>query len=510
VADSTFCHSIFWRGGRMVRLASLLVMVVTMANIGYSETWITIKDRAHRLKRTTNCSVLAAKNSATECECCLIKNALVYKKGNLEAVNICTDALKCQFDQAAYKSEFGAIGALNNAKQNLKAMSIVNIEKIDNRPILPADGMLTESHVMDILQSLNMAGYVTLPDNIDQTLKIKPLGDSAKGFWSGQLFAIRYIEPTAQNPNPVTKPLYILKETKKGIREISHLYQINASPLIAEKIPTIDLMTNPIGDVSMARVSFDDVHFKLKTKGKVRYFSLLQTAPGQSLHNYLKEFGKISRSREIYDPGLQAYHLKMKHIFYRVGFAVSKLHQKYANVSDKREFTERKTFVHGDMHSENIFFDDTTDMVTLIDNETFALSLDHPSSGVNDLVEFYMVHSIHTIAQKFSDQLTINTEFGIDDRLWHEMWHSLFDGYLSAYGEISQDVYLKLYEGFRKKFFKGFSNKSIFTSPRNIKDQRKLKRIGPSSRRKHLEKVELRHTFDRLLDDGMKKYDGKA
>lgn len=490
----------------MVRFLSVSIVTLILAHAGFSETWITVNNKARRLKKNTSCLKISRSSQRIACDCCLVKNSSVRNMNSLDSLMACERSLDCKYDQSAEQDELVAREEVRQSYSRLRAMSIIDIDQLSLAPQLPADGVLLEHHVLDILRSLNQSGHLMLPNNIDQTLNIKQLGDSAKGFYSGQLFAIRYANQTSQEFSQDLKPLYILKETKKGVREIGNLYRINSSKLSAEKISTIDLMNKPVSNVDMARISFDDLHFKLKTQGKTRYFSLLQTAPGQSLRGYLKEFGKIARSIDIDNQEFQSSYSKMKHIFYRVGFAVSKLHQKYAVTNSKRSFTDQHTFVHGDMHSENIFYDDKTDMVTLIDNETFSLSLNRTISGVNDIVEFYMVHTIHTVAQKFSDQLTINTEFGIDDRLWHELCRSLFNGYLSAYEATSQDDYDKLYAGFRARFLAGFSVRSVFSSPRNIADQRKLKRIGPSSRRRHIEKNELMQTMDRLYSDGIKKY----
>lgn len=490
----------------MARFCTMVLIACTVINNAFAETWITHNNHIWRVRKTTTCHAVGSGDTKAVCDCCLIKHTHAFKKDPFIAVQHCTSEHNCRFDSEAYQNRQNAQNAVNKAKKNLRAMSIVNIDKLSHKPPLPEEGVLTEAHVMDILRSLSAQGFINLPFDIDEALKVKVLGDGAKGFWSGQLFAIRYQEKDPTSQTTSLRPLYILKETKKGVREIGHLYQVATSPLSAEKVPTIELLNHPIEDVSMARISFDDLHFKLKTNGSTRYFSLLQTAPGQSLHNYLRDFGKIAKSYNLEDPEFQAGITKMKHIFYRIGSAVSMLHQKYALDTNNRAFAARKTYVHGDMHSENIFFDDNSDMVTMIDNETFALSIDHPISGINDLVEFYMVHTIHTVAQKFSDQLTINTEFGIDDRTWHELCRSLFNGYLAAYGDLTREEYQQLYDDFRSRFFKGYSHRSLFTSFRNIKDQRKLKRLGPSSRRRHIEHEELTQTFDKLYEEGLQKY----
>jgi hypothetical protein len=166
----------------------------------------------------------------------------------------------------------------------------------------------------------------------------------------------------------------------------------------------------------------------------------------------------------------------------------------------------KPTLNHGDLHSENIFWDDKNQHLTLIDNETFALSVKHPSSGVNDIVEFYMLHTVHTVAHAVSSQLTTNEEFGINDALWHELWRSLFYGYLTAYNPTTPAAFSKLFEDFHKEFMNGLSQFRMLKNLRDFTDQRKLKRFGPSIRRSKIKHHELKETFDRLYQQGIARF----
>lgn len=488
-------------------LLSAIFLLCIFSPCIYAESFININSEVIRLKTDTNCKKISHGKKSNLCDCCLLKHALMRKRSLRFTVEHCSRIYRCSFRDPDHQSY------LNRAKHNLSYMAIIDIDKLPNPPVMPKDGILTSESVANILQKLSEEGHLFLPSDLftkhdrdHQPLKIKALGDTAKGFFSGQLFSIRY-DPyflgDAFEPGQQSRPLYILKETKKGVSEIRHLYQMATSPLKNEKWPTQNLLLGltEVKSKTIARISFDDAHFKLKTNGKMRYFSLLQTAPGQSLHAHLEEFGKIASNKELDDDDFQNALLRIKNIFYRVGYAVSELHQKYAR--GKGKFCAKKTFTHGDMHSENIFYDDITDTVTLIDNETFALSLKRPSSGVNDIVEFYMLHTVHTIAHKVSKQLTTNEEFGIDDLIWHELWQTLITGYLDAFGDLSLEDFVVLHSEFREEFFKGFSQLRILRSLRNFKDQRKLKRFGPSFRRSKIKHRQLNKVFTRTLRHGL-------
>jgi hypothetical protein len=254
-------------------------------------------------------------------------------------------------------------------------------------------------------------------------------------------------------------------------------------------------------------VAFDDLHFKLKTNGKTRYFSLLQTAPGKSLNKHIRDFGTIAQKADFDDKEFAVALSKIKHIFYRIGYAMSELHQRYADPTDKREGPLKRTLVHGDLHSENVFYDELTDKVTLIDNETFALSIKRPSLGVDDILECYLLHTMKTIAHAATSQLTNNLEFGIDDSLWHELWRALFDGYLSAFGDLSRADFELLFNDFRVEFYNGLSHRHILQYPHNLSDQRQLKRIGPSVRRHRIKYEVLATSFAKLYAKKMRDYD---
>lgn len=502
----------------MARLASILLVVTALAQNGYAETWVTINNKTLRISGFTNCQSLGASDRQAVCDCCLIKNTIVSYRSAQHAVSRCAKSHRCQFEAAASLTSSSAMSELLRAKKNLKSMTIVDLKKLTKPPQLPKNGVLTKETIMAILRSLTADERLALPsaffdaDDDDSGLKIKELGNGTKGLFTGQLFSIRYdafyVDETVEQPGQVYKPLYILKETKKGLGEIDHLYRVSSSSMGQEKVSTHDKIFGSVEakSMTMANIAFDDIHFKLKTGSRVRYFSLLQTAPGQSLHHHLSAFGKIASKADRRGDKFQDALVKMKHIFFRIGFAMSELHQKYAQGNKKEPSGMAQTYTHGDLHSENVFYDEDTDQVTLIDNETIALSLDRPSSGVNDLVDLYMLHTIRTIAHRFTKQLTTNVEFGIDDTLWHDLWQELFGGYLSAYGSLDKEELLRVYNGLRTEFFNGFSHWRIFKSVSNFKDQRKLKRFGPSMRRRHIQRDVLEESFDRLHETWLRKY----
>ena len=127
------------------------------------------------------------------------------------------------------------------------SLEIISINKLSKAPKIPKDGVLSNDTVVDILAALIRDGYLDLPSFVmdwtlaSQCFKAKALGENAKGVHSGQLFAISYNRSCLQGGAGDWRPLYILKETKKGLSEILNLHYVRESELGREKVSTKEL-----------------------------------------------------------------------------------------------------------------------------------------------------------------------------------------------------------------------------------------------------------------------------
>lgn len=460
----------------------IIILILSIFLRVNSQTFITANNDMYRITKLSQCEYIAKDNKNILCDCCFshISN---LKMDPIQIIKICSESFRC--DPKPSRSHKSALKKIKESRINLKAMSIINI---DNKLIKTTEENITENDINNILWKLCEIGYIYLPTSDRNNIISKEI--SNKGRYTGQLFSVK----ASLNSHKDIVPLYIIKETKKGLKEIENLYKINSGPLADERKSTPEFISNLIKPQEIIRIAFDEIHFQIKN----RYFSVLQMAPGRSLYSYLKDFGKLASLKDLDDEELQNSYKKIKKIFYNTGFMISKLHQKYANNSINNDILGRRTFVHGDLHAENLFYDDDNDIVTLIDNETFALSIDEPCSGVNDIVEFYTIHTVKTIAHNFSNQLTLNIEFGIDDRIWHELCYQLFYGYLQAFGKLSKSDTKNLVYDFIREMHEGFSHFYMFTSPYHFIDQRRLKRFGPSIRRIEIGNNEFKNTLDKL------------
>lgn len=389
--------------------------------------------------------------------------------------------------------------------QVLSAKSPVPIKTIEGKHVRGIEkyGTLNDESVYSILEILISNKYVDLPvglmdlKRVEACFKVKALGEGVKGVHTGQIFAISYNRGCLSGEAIEDKwqGLYILKQTTKGMSEIENLHRVITSPLGQEKIATKVIIDEHEQTVTheKARISFEDIHFKIIYRNKIKYYSLLQMARGKGLQSILVGFGdtiKNMSEEQIYQSNEFS---RMKRMFYRIGFASSKLHQSYAVHKNPYSDLIGKTYIHGDYHAQNIFYDETTEEVTLIDNETFSMSLERPKTGVKDIVDLYLLHTVHTIAHTFAKQLLINSEMGINDVIWHELWKELLKGYLQAFA--SKAAMFQAYEELVEKFTKGLSNNWVFRDPHhNLTDQRFLKMLGPSLRRVTL-RIHLKDHF---------------
>ncbi len=365
------------------------------------------------------------------------------------------------------------------------------------------NGALSELSVISLMDHFIGRRHIDLPMGLmdlkrsNECFRVKELSDG-KGVHTGQIFAISYNRRCLKDTlnKDEWHGLYILKETTKGLSEITNLHRVSLSSLGQEKIPTKAIIEESDAQISYAkaRITFEDIHFKIISK-RTRYYSLLQMAKGKSLHRILMKFGEnIKGVKESVIRASNEFQT-MRKMFYRLGYASSKLHQSHAVRKDPVNNLIGKSLIHGDYHAQNLFYDEQSGDVTLIDNETFAMSLDRPESGVKDIVDLYLLHTAHTIAHRFAKQLLINTEMGIDDKIWHLLWKELLVGYLQAFDEKA--AMFQAYDELVEKFQEGLSNRWVFQHPRhNLTDQRLLKMLGPSMRRFFL-RIYLKHD---LLD----------
>jgi tRNA A-37 threonylcarbamoyl transferase component Bud32 len=169
-------------------------------------------------------------------------------------------------------------------------------------------------------------------------------------------------------------------------------------------------------------------------KGKSRYLSFITVAPGQSLINLSKALGA-----DIKKGDTAAEHRDSDQLykaFYAVGGGLGELHKRFMDKGEGRKLLG-KTIIHGDLHLNNIFVDPVQDnLVTLIDNETFAKSLKEKRPIAVDILVFYAFTVAH-----FKDIYLFPNEIGLTK--WNNvMLKPFLLGYISNWPPSNREQLL--------------------------------------------------------------------
>jgi tRNA A-37 threonylcarbamoyl transferase component Bud32 len=128
--------------------------------------------------------------------------------------------------------------------------------------------------------------------------------------------------------------------------------------------------------------------FYLDKKGAKQYFVVLEAADGRTVFDLFDAYAKDSHNQEKWDK-----------IMFNVGRAVGELHQALSDQKGNKgvaqdfrtikDFSDFKTIPHGDLHMQNIFYDEGNETVTFIDTGSMADTLKSKGSPVTDLVRFF-------------------------------------------------------------------------------------------------------------------------
>jgi hypothetical protein len=132
-----------------------------------------------------------------------------------------------------------------------------------------------------------------------------------------------------------------------------------------------------------------------------------------------------------------------------------------------------KTFVHGDMHPYNLFYDDKNDRIIFIDNESFALSITTPKDPSIDIMKFFG----RLVASSLSSKHAYIKKNTSKDDFYENIVKPFVLGYLDAYPSVyRQKVFEKLYQimteqGALKTYW---DNEKTILSPTELMASREL------------------------------------
>jgi hypothetical protein len=205
---------------------------------------------------------------------------------------------------------------------------------------------------------------------------------------------------------------YIVKEAKNGASEAQHLQAIEMHPGIKELIiPAIPPQGLPSLILPFAYLSYRN------QKNHIHYVTIMPAAKGISLESLIAQFRDNQSQHNV---------AKLARAYNTLGYELGNFHQYFMETNQSIKIG--KTIIHGDFHCSNIFYNETENHCTFIDNETMAHSLEAATDAGCDIVKlFFDFFSIEPNSRK-------NMIKGVDLALWHDIsLKSFVKGYLSSY-----------------------------------------------------------------------------
>jgi tRNA A-37 threonylcarbamoyl transferase component Bud32 len=386
----------------------LLVFMIFLwvTDLAKADSLVTIGQTTKVIKSSTSCDAKNWESSQlNSCACCLTKENDNSPASPDKIVGVCLKGKYCTVKilnqlapgQTSAEDIINVVlwGIIDTPNITIKADYLD--KKGNLRPEKIADFLVGLKKDLRDLNAVMQADFANV-----RCLDAKDLG--AGGANTAQLFMVKVDKKCSRNstsPPAPPVPAYIIKETVKKTDEIKNLRRLHQSILKKD----YDLLS-PNRLKSRLAIAFDELNIKYMVKGKSRYLSFITIAPGQSLINLSKVLGDDINKGDTAAEHRDADQLYKA--FYAVGTGLGELHKRFM---DKGTGTKLlgKTIIHGDLHLNNIFIDPAqNNLVTLIDNETFAKSLKEKRPVAIDLLVFYAFTVAH-----FKDIYLFPSEIGL-------------------------------------------------------------------------------------------------
>lgn len=364
--------------------------------------------------------------NAFMCQCCLVKESL---RGNGRfqidgnQINFCKNKGQCA-DRSIRSLK--SVYELNPAVSDIDFMKKI-IDKSQQTESVATQDPITENEGKQI-ENLS-------PDGVRIALEALNLLDLQKQytvskFGAGgantlQLFGVFEKKETDK------KLIYIVKGLSKAHEETKNLRLIQKSFL---SWYSTEEDKRPKGVPALA---LNVKNFKYyDQKGHVHYIAVLIAAPGNPLFEFTKKYTQSVKQNKSSDAFSRA-----QNAFSQVGEQMARFHLGPDPKDDWIQFddfphgmvidengrlTGYSRAIHGDFHTNNVFYDSATGQVTLIDIETMALALKKPRSIGVDLLRFYIYSTLH-----INDQH--NATKGLSMRDWH---HNFIKPFLKEYVRV--------------------------------------------------------------------------
>lgn len=413
---------------------TLISIILTNLDI-YSQsikTVVTIDNIVKELDDNTSCDLtLWANKLENSCKCCLVKYAYLLDQGKsaMDILSLCNTKKRC--DSAVIEqleSERNLKDEKNTEDKLKKLINILYESSVIIKEVKPHDikfdsrGFFNESSVVNFLVESYKNKKLSNPSFKESSCLTAKDILGQKGYQTTQLFLISSTCAGRQND-------YILKEIASGTAEIMGLEK---SFLIKPFGPYI----YPRHIANFPSFIFPIAYISYTYNGKPHYLSLLDRSPGVILSSLAKQY----KDKQISSP-------EVIKIYYEVGVAMSNFHRemmKYFKDKANPEILLNPTYVQGDAHQANIFYDKDTNRTIFIDNE--KITWVSPADPFKDIQLFFFT--------------TINNSMFLppevrSDRDFINKWllltaESFVNGYIDAYpSELRSKVAQELINKFK-------------------------------------------------------------
>ena len=145
-------------------------------------------------------------------------------------------------------------------------------------------------------------------------------------------------------------------------------------------------------------------------------------APGKPVYEYVLDFFK--------DPTPENK-ARIAHIYQTIGFTMANFYKHFMKPLPGKMLGA--TLIHADFHIKNIFFDEQTNTVLLIDNETLT-DIENPYDIVYDILT-----TIHAFSTDWPDMIAaIRTKQSLEQEWFYFAPKNIIEGYLKAYADEDQ------------------------------------------------------------------------
>ena len=324
---------------------------------GFTNTVVSINQIVEMFNEKTDCNAKPWSDKLENiCKCCLIKNAPALDDGKKpsEVLQICLDKKQCDNSIIQELLNHEKIEIEGQEEKLRELISDIYNKSVIVKEIFPhdikfnSDGTLNEEMVKQLLVQAHQSKKLNDPNFSNVScLNIKDIM-SQKGFSTEQLFSI--VSNCLGKKND-----YILKGVDR--REIINLQKTSLIPGLDTYIYPKNVSGFPSFILPFAYISYN-------YKNKDHYLSLMLKAPGYQMSSFAKKYKEqiISKS-EVVDE------------YYQTGFSLSQFHQKF--MKDFKHLAKpgqllNLTYIQGDAHQDNIFYDKATNEAIFIDNEKFS------------------------------------------------------------------------------------------------------------------------------------------